>query len=637
MADNVNASYEAMASDAMNDRIPGPSATCKACTQIGVPFSINAANGPRDADTLLGIPSNDDAATFDWLLNNRWIGERGKPRNFRDTFLLRVITRLGELYGETYLAEFYAFIAASNCEFVSIDIEMETETYVTPSFMGEVAKTELTPAGADCGRGNFVFHGGRIYFWTFTAAKFSREMPSAQQPHLPPLGNFDWTVSGFYPVEQAVQDLASHYARAKEIQKGWNRFFGALEVVAGVLSFVPIVGPAGRGLFGAYKGVRYVVAAIDAALAANAVASGSTKLITGEDIDVGEKLFASLGKLIDPKDGAERGRQVFMFINLAMLTPAAYGGAKWVLKDFRRNGPPTGRMEVEQLTEPERKALGGRVNAEAKAIQLYGSKKGTTATQAEMGTTVWVDKPSLDTNRSQHILSPATGKANYAVMGNTLRSRLTALIVQHAGSLKVVGRIAKVVGDAGEEALAATMVEKWGFDAKRILGYSSDPRIPHRFGLTNKSGHGLDILVWVPPPPEITVRVPANEFRHTIDGVKGPAQKTVTMKFTEDRLLVMETKTTLGQARTPGFNSTQARGGSAKVLDIVDKIREGQRGWRRKKMLEADPSALEKVATIRGAMADNKVTYLHAQVFFDSQGSLNQLVGNGTGIQLNVW
>lgn len=253
-----------------------------------------------------------------------------------------------------------------------------------------------------------------------------------------------------------------------------------------------------------------------------------------------------------------------------------------------------------------------------------------------MGSTVWVDRPSLDTNRSQIILSPATGKANYAVMSNTLRSRLTALIVQHAGSIKVVGRIAKVVGDAGEEALAATMIEKWGFDPKRILGYSNDPRIPHRFGLTNKSGHGLDMLVWVPPPPEITVRVPTDEFRHTIDGAKGPAQKTVTMTFTEDTLLVMETKATLGQSRTPGFNSTQSTG-TSKITDLRKKIARGIRGWTEPKLLEVDLGYMKKLQALEGAIARRKIAYLHAQVFFDSQGELNKLVGGGTGIQLNVW
>ncbi|HWL27509.1 MAG TPA: hypothetical protein VNQ97_01245 [Burkholderiaceae bacterium] len=636
MADSVNNSYETLASDALNDRTPRPNAVCRACTQIGVPFSINGPDGPRDADTLLGIPSNDKSATLEWLLNNRWIQGRDKPRNFRDTFLLRVIARLGEQHGETYLSEFYNFIAAMDCEFVCIDDEMDTESYVTPFFLSEVARAEVKPAGVHCGKENFVFHGSRIYFWTFTSATFSREMPTKEDPYISPMGNFQWKPAGFYPIDQAVQDLAGHYVRAKEIKKGWNRFFGTLEIVVGVLSFVPIVGPAGRGLFGAYKGVRYVIAAIDAALAANAIVSGSTKLITGEDIDAGEELFASLGKLVDPVDGAARGRQVFMFINLVMLTPAAFGGARWVLRSIRRDATPTGTMQVDALTEAERKALGGRVNAEAKAIELHGSKKGTGATQADMGDTVWLDRPSLDTNRSQIVLSPATGKANYAVMANTLRSRLTALIVHHAGSLKVVGRIAKVVGDAGEEALAAAMIEKWGFEAKRILGYSSDPKIPHRFGLTNKSGHGLDMLVWVPPPPELTVRVPTDEFRHFIDGAKGPVQATTTLKFTEDTLLVMETKATLGQVRTPGFNKTQATG-AAKVADIREKIGLRKHGWTEQNMFEMDPDMRHKLDVLEDATKLRNIEYIHAQVFFDSSGQVNKNVGAGIGIQLNKW
>ncbi|WP_269503297.1 hypothetical protein [Burkholderia sp. IMCC1007] len=200
----------------------------------------------------------------------------------------------------------------------------------------------------------------------------------------------------------------------------------------------------------------------------------------------------------------------------------------------------------------------------------------------------------------------------------------------------MVGKIAKVVGDAGEEALAATMIEKWGFDAKQILGYSSDPRVPHRLGLTNKSGHGLDMLVWVPPPPELTVRVPLDKYRHAIDGATGPAQKTVTMKFTEDTLLVMETKATLGMVRTPGFNKTQQTG-SGKVADILYKIDKKIKGWKRSGMLDVDRHAMEKVQAIRDATSMGKINHLHAQVFFDSSGRLNPLVGNGSGVQLNVW
>ncbi|MFD2641287.1 hypothetical protein [Pseudomonas japonica] len=636
MSNDADAGLEALAGDALNDRTPRPSNTCKACTQVGVPFSLNPGDGPREADALLGIPPSDRSVGLAWLVNNQWLKERHKARNFRDTFLLQVIASLEHMHGIAWLAEFYAFIAATNHEFVSIDIEMESETYVTPAFMGEVARVQVTPTGVNCERGNFVFHGDRIYFWSFTAASHSREAPTAQQPHQAPLGDFDWRISGFYSVEQAAKELTTHYLRAKEIQQGWNRFFGALELATGVLSFVPVVGMVARGLFGLNKGVVYVLAALEAALAANAVASGSTRLITGKDINLGEELFADLGRLADPVDGEARGRQVFMFINLVMLAPLAYGGASWLLRDFRRDAAPVGRMEVEALSEAERKPLGGRRRAEVKAIELHGGKKGTSAAEAEMGKTTWVDRPSLDSNRSQVSLTPATGKASYALMAGSLRERLIALIVHHAGSLKVVGRMARVVGDAGEEALVMKLTTTFGMDPRRIPGYSLDPRVPHRFGLTNKSGHGLDLLVWVPPPPELKVRVPSDRYRHSIDGATGPVQKTETLKFTGDTLLVIETKTTLGQKRTPAFNKTQ-QAGSEKVTDLLLNINKKRKGWNMSSITDVDPDSMKKAQALANAVAMKKVNYIHAQVFFDGGGNLNKFVGDGSGIQLNIW
>lgn len=636
MSDDVNDCYQTLADDALSGRLPSPSPICKACAQVGVPFSLNPADGPREADALLGIPPSNQHVGLEWLLDNKWLKERNRERNFRDTFLLRVMANLYTQHGVPWLAEFHAFIAATNHEFVCIDLEMESETYVTPAFMAEVARVRVTPTGASCESGNFVFHGDRIYFWTFTAARHSREAPTAQQSQQVPLGQFDWTLSGRYPVEQAAQELTRHYLRAKEIQQGWNRFFGALELAVGVLSFVPIVGLVGRGLFGLSKGITYTLAAIESALAANAVVSGSTKLITGDDINVGEELFADLGRLASPTNGAERGRQVFTFINLAMLTPAAFGGVKWVLRDFRRDAAPVGRMEVEVLSEAERKSLGGHRRAQVKAIELHGSKRGSGAAQDEMGQTTWVDRPSLDSNSSLISLTPATGKASYSVMTDRLYQGLVALIVHNAGSLKVVGRLARVVGDAGEEALAMMLTTKFGMDPRRMPGYSVDPRIPHRFGLTNKSGHGLDMLVWVPPPPELTVRVPSDRYRHSIDGATGPVQKTVTLKFTEDTLLVIETKTTLGQMRTPGFNKTQSSG-ATKVSSLRRKIELGTQGWSARKINEIDPGYLKKLQALEGALATKRIAYLHAQVFLDSKGALNKFVGGGSGIQINSW
>lgn len=639
MAENpVNASYEKLAQDAMDNQAPRPRVVCAACTELGVPFALNGPSGPRDADLLLGIPSHEKAATSDWFTRNPWI--KDKVQNFRDAYLLQVIDSLGAIRGDAYLAELYAFVAAKGYEFVCLDDEMDTENYVTPRFWAEVAGIQPTPPHIACGNDNFVFHDRRIYFWTFTSARYADDRAIGAYGERSVLPSFNWIVSGQYAPAKAAEDLARHLQRAKDIDKTWMKVFAVTEIVFGVLALIPVVGVATRGLFGAYKGIRYTIAAIDTALALNAIGSGSTKLITGENIDVGEKLFASLGQLADPKDGAERGRQVFMFINLVMLTPAAFGGARWVLRKIRRDAPASAALDVQVLSEEQRKRLGGHTSAEPLAIELRGSKRegGYSARNSDhqTGGGDWFDRPSLDTNSSQIGYSSPMGKANYAVMSNTLRNRLTMLIVQHCGSLKVVGRIGKIVGDAGEEAFAAALIEKWGVQPKRILGYSDNAQVPNRFGLSNKSGHGLDMLVWVPPPPSITVRVPTNAERHFIDGVKGTAP-TKTLTFTEDTLLVIETKATLGGVKTPGFNKTQKDGGAEKMKKLTKLIEQKKQGWTPRKMAEMDPKYTEKTTGIESAMESGKIEYFHAQVFFDSQGGLNKLVGDGSGIQLNTW
>ena len=54
-------------------------------------------------------------------------------------------------------------------------------------------------------------------------------------------------------------------------------------------------------------------------------------------------------------------------------------------------------------------------------------------------------------------------------------------------------------------------------------------------------------------------------------------------------------------------------------------------------MAEMDPNVVEKLQAIRVAQRNKKIEYFHAQIFFDSQGDLNKLVGDGSGIQLNTW
>ncbi|WP_262253421.1 hypothetical protein [Pectobacterium polaris] len=54
-------------------------------------------------------------------------------------------------------------------------------------------------------------------------------------------------------------------------------------------------------------------------------------------------------------------------------------------------------------------------------------------------------------------------------------------------------------------------------------------------------------------------------------------------------------------------------------------------------MLEVDPGMQDKLDAIEEASALAKIEFIHAQIFFDSQGALNKVVGNGSGIQLNKW
>lgn len=69
----------------------------------------------------------------------------------------------------------------------------------------------------------------------------------------------------------------------------------------------------------------------------------------------------------------------------------------------------------------------------------------------------------------------------------------------------------------------------------------------------------------------------------------------------------------------------------------MKKIRLTREGWTPEKMVEVDPNVDKKMKAIRDAERNGKIEYLHAQIFFDSQGGLNRLVDNGSGIQLNTW
>ncbi|MEC4563762.1 hypothetical protein L7O53_22635, partial [Pseudomonas sp. CMAA1741] len=145
------------------------------------------------------------------------------------------------------------------------------------------------------------------------------------------------------------------------------------------------------------------------------------------------------------------------------------------------------------------------------------------------------------------------------------------------------------------------------------------------------------MLVYVPPPPSMTVRNPTTqEMRHHIDGLKGTAPLEE-LKFEAGTLLVIEVKTTLGKTRTPSFLETQRVGGSRNLRRIQELIAKDKGAWQLDKLQKHDPGFTSKAGATMTATASGKVEFLHAQVFFDSSGKLNPLTHALSGIQINNW
>ncbi|CAD5110407.1 hypothetical protein [Zestomonas carbonaria] len=621
----LDTAYETLAQDALEGNLPHPATVCKDCTEIGVPFSLNTGDGPRDADLALGIPSTETAATETWFTSNPWIND--ELQNFRDTFALRVLMRLGELKGEAFLAEFQAYIKSRGFELDCLDYMIDEGEVLTPPELENITHGTLIDKELQCADTNFNFHGKNVYYWTFTTARFT-EGGHREGVFYNPFPPVDWHVSGRFDIDRAAQCLVTSFEQQKQRDKQWEVVKMVGRIGLGILTFIPAVRVVTLGA----RGLRYSIAVIEAVMSANEIASGSTSLIKGEGIDLGETMFESLAKLADPKSDGERGRQVFMFINLALIAPSIQDGARWVLRRIW-NTPSSIRYDLKALPEPDRKALNNHASAEPKAIELRGSRRG----RSNDDSVEWFDRPSLDTNSSQVGLTTATGKANYAVMTNTLRARLAMLILHNGGKLRVTGRVGKVVGDAGEEVLVAALIERMKFRPENILGYSLDPsKIPHRIGLSNKSNQGLDVLVYVPPPPSLEVRVPTTgAMRHGIDGMNGKAE-TEKIHFTKKTLLVFETKTTLSKDFTPDFNPTQ-RNGLKKVNEVKRNISGKKRRWKPHTMRQVDPDYMGKLDAIEEAQKSGDIAFIHAQVFLDEQGIPRKLVGGGSGIQLNIW
>ncbi len=304
---------------ALNGALPVPPDICVPCSLPGALFSLDGGDG---CDQLLGIPSQNGVGPA-WFRNNPWI--RDQARNHRDTFLQQVLEHAGDTLGNAWLAEFHAFAASEKLQLVCIDDEIRLDELPPPvlDHMGERSQHGYAFAL----HSNFLFTDHKIYFATFTHVQWAEAQREeyvdehGTQRISPP---YTWhTPSGLYPIEQAFEQLARHYAEAKARARFWQGVIGAGEFALGVLAFIPVV----RGIKGTVSLGRYAFVALEAALAADAMVDGSSRMITGEGLSIGEQFFTDLARLANPDTAEARGKQVFMAINLALLLPAAIGGA----------------------------------------------------------------------------------------------------------------------------------------------------------------------------------------------------------------------------------------------------------------------------------------------------------------------
>ena len=605
--------------------LPAPASVCIPCCLPGALFSLDGKDG---CDHLAGIPSAQGVEPL-WFRQNPWI--RDRTRNYRDTFLQQVLEHAGSTLGDAWLAEFLAFVSIEKIQLLCIDEQMEQDD-LAPPILDHLAVRTHQGLGFELQR-NFFFANSTLFYASFTHAQWA-EVPRGEyrdehgeQRISPP---YTWhTPEGHYPVDKACADLALHFTQAKAQARFWRGVLGAGEVALGVLAMVPVV----RGIQGTATAGRYAFLALEAALAADAMVDGSSRMITGEGLSIGEQFFTELARLANPATAEDRGKQVFMTINLALLLPAAFGGARWLMHKLRPGSITTVQLDNAALTQEQVQRLGNRSAGEVTLLETRIERRaddgGLHVRASELHST--------ERNASLISLEANGARAEYAYMASTLRDRLVALIQHSVGPVRMGGSLSRVVADAGEEALAAALIKHWKVKPENILGLSTDPAKASQFGLKNKSDQGIDMLVYVPPPPSMTVRNPTtNAMRHHIDGLKGtsPVEELV---FEPGTLLVIEVKTTLGKSKTPGFLKTQAGGGKDNLIRIQKLIDEKKQGWSSERLSKADPEFPKKENSLFDAQASGKISYLHAQVFFSPNGQLSPITGNAIGIQLNKW
>ncbi|WP_447873546.1 hypothetical protein [Serratia fonticola] len=617
--------------------IPKTGTPCATCVDgLAIPFDVKADNAPHPVDERLGLYS--DTVTMDWLFDNPWITPVRKEQHARNAFLLKVLDQFGKAYGAEKLAEMRAFLHTDDYQFVCLDDELLIDaTLQAPLIFRELNSQPIdisnrSKGGKDIGEhqlsDNFLFADSRIFYATFTRARWESNDP---RPLI-----LDWSISGHFDITAAVQALKRRYEAAQASSKRWKRFWGGVEAALAIAMVIPIVGQfsaAARGTIAAVRGAKYAFYAIETALTANMLVDGSNKVINGEGLDLGEALFKRIGALADPKDGAQRGAQVFMVVNLLMLAPLAGQAAKWGLIRFPGTSRSMAAYEVAKEIEQAAVRYARQGEAAALYINFARTPRGVEVATSSMTRIETRLTPSLDTKNWFYQIEFIDGVAYINLRASSLQQNLTLLIHQMGSSFRVAGRVGKMVGDVGEEILAKTIMREYGVKAENILGYSRG-----KLGLNNASGQGLDILVKVPPPPSLTVRNPASQTaRNSIEGSHGTTP-TTTLTFQPDTLLVIEVKTTLGRKKTPGLlKSTQQDGGEADLERIMELIEEGKGGWTRETIQRIDIDFNDKRRALNLASRQGRIEFVHAQVFLKRDGSINTEVGNSNGIQWNSW
>lgn len=617
--------------------IPKTGTPCATCVDgLAIPFDIKADNAPHPVDERLGLYS--DTVTTDWLFDNQWVTPVRKEQHTRNAFLLKVLEQFGNTYGAEKQGEMCAFLYTDDYQFVCLDDELLIDANVQAPIILQELNSKLvnissrSTGGKDIAEyqlsDNFLFADSRIFYATFTRARFESNDPSPLM--------LDWSISGHFDLTAAVQALKRRYEAAQASSKRWTRFWGGVEAALAIAMVIPIVGQfsaAARGTIAAVRGAKYAFYAIETALTANMLVDGSNKVINGEGLDLGEALFKRIGALADPVNGEQRGTQVFMVVNLLMLAPLAGQTTRWGLIRFPGTSRSMAAYEIAKEIEQAAARYARQGEAAALYINFARTPRGMEVATSSITRIETRLTPSLDTRNWFHQIEFIDGMAYINLRAPTLQRNLALLIHNAGSSFRVAGRVGKMVGDVGEEILTKALMREYGVPSTNILGYSQG-----RLGLNNASSQGLDILVKVPPPPSLTIRNPTSQAeRNGIEGSHGTTP-TTTLTFQPDTLLVIELKTTLGLQSTPGLSkATQQGGGEANLERIMELIEAGKGGWGSNKLPVFDPGFSNKLQEVERASGQGRIEFVHAQVFLKRDGSINTEVGNSNGIQWNDW